>query len=157
MDDGAIMYGRSKSLSPIVNKKTKSQQTSVRMVGDNYDLPGKPLNVHLKHVDGDEKAKELLETIRKTVENVSITTELGKDPDCFEYFLNEKVVYSKIHLREYPNIVEMVEMTKWAALGKSQMHMFLCSFVEGGEPNMVRTDRKNTPVAKRVILACTIS
>jgi len=35
--------------------------------------------------------------------------------------------------------------------------MYLCSFVEGGEPNMEIADRKKTPLAKRVILACTIS
>jgi hypothetical protein len=41
--------------------------------------------------------------------------------------------------------------------GKNFMHMYLCTFVEGGEPNMVIADRKATPLAKRVILSCTIS
>ena len=40
--------------------------------------------------------------------------------------------------------------------GKSFLHMYLCSVAEGGEPRMVITDRRNTPLAKRVVMSCTI-
>ena len=40
--------------------------------------------------------------------------------------------------------------------GKSFLHMYLCSVAEGGQPRMVITDRRNTPVAKRVIMSCSI-
>ena len=40
--------------------------------------------------------------------------------------------------------------------GKSFLHMYLCSVAEGGEPRMVITDRKNTPLAKRMVMSCTI-
>ena len=50
-----------------------------------------------------------------------------------------------------------LKVAYWANKGKSFMHMYLCTVAEGGEPNMVITDRKNTPLAKRIILACTIS
>ena len=41
--------------------------------------------------------------------------------------------------------------------GRNFMHMYLCTFVDGGEPNMDIADRKATPIAKRAILACVIS
>ena len=41
--------------------------------------------------------------------------------------------------------------------GKSFLHLYLCSVAEGGEPRMVMTDRKNTPLAKRIIMSCVIS
>jgi len=72
-----------------------------------------------------------------------------------------------------PDKEEMIEMAYWYApcgvirahftppfradQGKSFMHMYLCSYAEGGEPNMVITDRKKTPLAKRVLLTCSIS
>ena len=40
--------------------------------------------------------------------------------------------------------------------GRSFMHMYLCTFMEGGVVNMVKEDKKKTPLAKRAILACTI-
>ena len=43
-----------------------------------------------------------------------------------------------------------------SAQGKSFLHMYLCSVAEGGEPRMVITDRRNTPVARRVIMSCSI-
>ena len=41
--------------------------------------------------------------------------------------------------------------------GKSFLHLYLCSVAEGGEPKMVITDRKNTPLPKRIIMSCVIS
>ena len=40
--------------------------------------------------------------------------------------------------------------------GKSFLHMYLCSVAEGGEPRMVITDRRNTPMAKRVVMSCSV-
>lgn len=77
-------------------------------------------------------------------------------PDDFEFFVNEKIVFSKHHLGHYPVQGEMIEIARWANRGKSFMHMYLCSYAEGGEPNMVVTDRKNTPIAKRIIYMCSV-
>ena len=44
-----------------------------------------------------------------------------------------------------------------ALQGKSFLHLYLCSVAEGGEPKMVITDRKNTPLPKRIIMSCVIS
>ena len=71
--------------------------------------------------------------------------------------MNDKLVYSMKHLKNYPNEDEMIEIARWANLGKSFMHMYLCSFAEGGDPNMVVADKKATPLPKRVLLMCTIS
>lgn len=71
--------------------------------------------------------------------------------------MNDKIVYSKTHLKDFPDADEMMEVVRWASKGKSFMHMYLCTFAEGGEPNMVVADRRNTPLAKRIILACVIS
>ena len=43
-----------------------------------------------------------------------------------------------------------------AMQGKSFLHMYLCSVAEGGEQRMVITDRKNTPLPKRVIMMCSV-
>ena len=75
----------------------------------------------------------------------------------FEFFLNEKLVFSRHHLGTYPDEGEMIEMAKWANRGKTFMHMYLCSFSEGGTPNMVVADKKATPLPKRVLLMCSIS
>ena len=40
--------------------------------------------------------------------------------------------------------------------GKSFMHMYLCSFVEGGAIKMELYDKKHTPLFKRVMLSCTV-
>ena len=45
----------------------------------------------------------------------------------------------------------------FAMQGKSFLHLYLCSVAEGGQPNMVITDKKNTPLPKRVIMMCSIS
>ena len=93
----------------------------------------------------------------------------------FEFSINDKVVFSRRLLNKYPDIEEMVEIARWINKvrvlflkikeiankrfifqGKTFMHMFLCSFCEGGEPRMIVADRKATPLAKRLILACTI-
>ena len=79
-------------------------------------------------------------------------------PGCYEIYMNDKIVFSRENLRgEMPVQDEMVEIAIWANRGKSFMHMYLCTFAEGGEVKMALADKKNTPLAKRVVLACVIS
>ena len=68
--------------------------------------------------------------------------------DSYEIEINGKLIFSKHHLGEFPDNAEIVEISKWGNKGKSFLHMYLCSVAEGGEPRMVITDRKNTPLAK---------
>jgi len=76
--------------------------------------------------------------------------------DSLEIEINGKLIFSRANLGRDPDIEEIVEITKWGHKGKSFLHMYLCSVAEGGEPRMVITDRKNTPVVKRVIMSCSI-
>ena len=54
----------------------------------------------------------------------------------------------------YPDGVSV--LSKLDVQGKSFLHMYLCSVAEGGEPRMVITDRRNTPLARRIVMSCTI-
>ena len=54
----------------------------------------------------------------------------------------------------YPDVV--LVLSKLDVQGKSFLHMYLCSVAEGGEPRMVITDRRNTPLARRIVMSCTI-
>ena len=54
----------------------------------------------------------------------------------------------------YPDVVMV--LSKLDVQGKSFLHMYLCSVAEGGEPRMVITDRRNTPLARRIVMSCTI-
>jgi len=95
-------------------------------------------------------------SIHCIVEKMSVL--LSDHVTVFEYSLNEKVVYSTRLLKEMPNFDELIEITYWMNEGKSFMHMYLCTFVEGGgETIMVLNDKKNTPLLKRVVMSCTIS
>ncbi len=98
----------------------------------------------------------MVDKIMEVVPDAVVTTEVGEDND-FEFFVNGKIVFSRQHLNSYPDPGEMTEIVFWASRGKSFMHMYLCSFAEGGEPNMVVSDRRNTPLAKRIVLSCVIS
>ena len=95
-----------------------------------------------------------------------------KFPDAYEIDINGKLIFSRRQLGEYPDTAEIVEISKWgnkvrpavgrgpadriALQGKSFLHMYLCSVAEGGEQRMVITDRKNTPLPKRVIMMCSV-
>ena len=93
--------------------------------------------------------------------------------ESLEIWINGKLIFSRASLGEDPDIAEIVEITRWghkvghschqypslmwtAFQGKSFLHMYLCSVAEGGEPRMVRTDRQNTPLAKRVVMSCSL-
>lgn len=105
---------------------------------------------------GCEFTENLIVKIKAVIPEAKIEHELGDEGE-FEFFVNDKIVWSRSHLGHFPDENEMVEVAFWANKGKSYMHMYLCTVAEGGEPNMIVTDRRNTPLAKRVILSCTIS
>ena len=77
--------------------------------------------------------------------------------DSYEIEINGKLIFSKHHLGEYPDNAEIVEISKWGNMGKSFLHMYLCSVAEGGQQRMIITDKKNTPLPKRMIMLCVIS
>lgn len=126
------------------------------------------LRIHLEHQEGCKHAEEFVRIIKEQFPGAILEVETSPE-DCFEYQLNEKVVYSKRILKRWPGQVgkkggpdfeELVEVTYWMGQGKSFMHMYLCSFVErrGNEDvHMAINDKRNTPFVKRVILSCTIS
>ena len=100
----------------------------------------------------------LLARIREEVPEAIVDNQINPGGDLFEFYVNDKIVWSESHLGDLPkNPEELVEVTRWSNKGKTFMHMYLCTVAEGGEPNMVITDRRNTPLAKRIILSCTIS
>jgi len=120
------------------------------------ETPPPPIQVHIIHAEGDKEVDELIREITAAAPQAQITTEIGK-PESFEITINDKLLFSKERLGEYPNHEEIAEIIKWGNKGKSLLHMYLCSVAEGGEPRMVITDKKNTPIAKRLIMTCTIS
>ena len=77
--------------------------------------------------------------------------------DSYEIEINGKLIFSKHHLGEFPDNAEIVEISKWGNMGKSFLHMYLCSVAEGGQQRMIITDKKNTPLPKRMIMLCSIS
>jgi len=100
--------------------------------------------------------EELIREIITVTPEAIVSTSIGKE-NSFEIRINDKLMYSKEHLGGYPSPDEIAEIVKWGNQGKSFLHLYLCSVAEGGEPRMVITDRKNTPLAKRLIMSCTIS
>jgi len=116
---------------------------------------GPSMRVHLEYQEGHEGSESFLAEMTEACPGAKITSEALTD-EVFELTINDKVVYSMRLLKKYPDFEEMLEIAKWMNKGKSYMHMYLCSFMEGGEPRMVVADRKATPLAKRLILACTI-
>jgi len=81
---------------------------------------------------------------------------VGQD-DSYEIEINGKLIFSRTQLGVWPENAEIVEISKWGNKGKSFLHMYLCSVAEGGQPRMVITDKKNTPLPKRIIMQCVIS
>merc|ERR1712210_322122 len=112
------------------------------------EAPPPPVRVRIEHKPNCEMTREVTEAEVEAVEG---------DEDTFEVEINGKLIFSKRQLGHYPERDEIVEITKWGNKGKSFLHLYLCSVAEGGEPRMVMTDRKNTPLAKRIIMSCVIS
>merc|ERR1711970_1417121 len=119
------------------------------------EAPPPPVKVNIEHGQNVEMAERLKQEILNKVPGALVETVLGED-DSLEIEINGKLIFSKTNLGQDPDIEEIVEITKWGHRGKSFLHIYLCSGAEGGEPRMVITDRKNTPLAKRVIMSCTI-
>merc|ERR1712037_165502 len=94
------------------------------------EAPPPPVRVRIEHKPNCEMTRELTEAILAEVPEAEVEA-VERD--------------------------EIVEITKWGNKGKSFLHLYLCSVAEGGEPRMVMTDRKNTPLAKRIIMSCVIS
>lgn len=115
-----------------------------------------PVKVRIEHERNCEMQNELKTEILKEIPEAQIELVVGED-DSFEIMINGKLIFSKTQLGHYPDLAEIVEITKWGNKGKSFLHLYLCSVAEGGQPNMVITDKKNTPLPKRVIMMCTIS
>eukprot|EP00095_Tigriopus_kingsejongensis_P007889 maker-scaffold720_size106930-snap-gene-0.12 protein:Tk07889 transcript:maker-scaffold720_size106930-snap-gene-0.12-mRNA-1 annotation:"migration and invasion enhancer 1-like" len=115
------------------------------------------VKIHVRHKEGCKFTDELMVLLKRKVPDAILTHEIGED-DEFEFFANDKLIYSKRNLGRYPKGKdELLEVTRWANKGKTFMHMYLCTVADGsGESNMIIADRKNTPIAKRIILACTI-
>jgi len=121
------------------------------------DAPPPTVKLHILHKEGCEVTEEIIREVMLVTPEAQITTEVDKDEDALEIKINGKLMFSKKNLGTYPSPHEIAEIAKWGNQGKSFLHMYLCSVAEGGEPRMVITDRKNTPLAKRVIMSCTIS
>merc|ERR1711994_185458 len=120
------------------------------------EAPPPPVRVRIEHRPNCEMTRELTEAILAEVPEAEIEAVEG-DEETFEVEINGKLIFSKRELGHYPERDEIVEITKWGNKGKSFLHLYLCSVAEGGEPRMVMTDRKNTPLAKRIIMSCVIS
>merc|ERR1712227_259731 len=120
------------------------------------EAPPPPVRVRIEHRPNCEMTRELTEAILAEVPEAEIEAIEG-DEDTFEVEINGKLIFSKRELGHYPERDEIVEITKCGNKGKSFLHLYLCSVAEGGEPRMVMTDRKNTPLAKRIIMSCVIS
>ena len=117
------------------------------------------LRIGLEYKAGHEPSETFVQRLKDDFPQAKFefNTIETEEKDVFEYTLNEKMVWSYKMLKEYPNYDELHEVTYWMEQGKSFMHMYLCSYMEGGEVRMVINDRRNTPFLKRAILACTIS
>ncbi|XP_023344302.1 uncharacterized protein LOC111713624 [Eurytemora carolleeae] len=120
------------------------------------EAPPPTVRIFIEHRDGCEVVDSLIREILLVTPEADISTEVGSD-DAFEIKINDKLMFSKKKLGTYPSNEEIAEIVKWGNKGKSFLHLNLCSVAEGGEPRMVITDRKNTPLPKRVIMSCTIS
>ena len=94
--------------------------------------------------------------ILKEIPEAQVELVVGQD-DSYEIEINGKLIFSRTQLGVWPENAEIVEISKWGNKGKSFLHMYLCSVAEGGQPRMVITDKKNTPLPKRIIMQCVIS
>merc|ERR1711973_289686 len=119
------------------------------------EAPPPPVRVKIEHGKNVEVAIKLYDELLRRVPGAILERTEGLD-DSLEIEINGKLIYSRSNLGKDPDIEEIVEITKWGHRGKSFLHMYLCSVAEGGEPRMVITDRKNTPVAKRIVMSCSI-
>lgn len=132
------------------------------------EAPPARLEIHLEYKEGCEHGLEFIRMIEEQFPNARFEKEVSQE-DVFEYHLNEKVVYSKRLLKRWPgqkgkkggpDFEELIEITYWMEQGKSFQQMYLCSFVErqrNEDIHLAINLKRNTPLAKRIILSCVIS
>jgi len=115
------------------------------------------MRVHIEHQEGCKYTPDFLARLKEACPDAKVTTEIGEG-ECWEFFINDKCVHSRrlLYGSSFPCIEEMIEISLQMDEGRSFMHMYLCTFMEGGEIKMVKEDKLKTPLAKRVILSCTI-
>jgi len=116
-----------------------------------------PMTAHIEHEEGCTYTPDFLARLKEACPDAKITTSVGEG-ECWEFFLNEKCVHSRrlLYGNSFPDMDEMIEISLQMNEGRSFMHMYLCTYMEGGEIKMVKEDKLKTPLAKRVILSCTI-
>lgn len=119
----------------------------------------RPIRAHIEHKEGCEFTVDFLKRLEETVPDARVTTEIGEG-ECFEFFINEKCVYSRrlLYNNAWPDVDMMMEISTQMDQGRSFMHMYLCTFMHfpPGEVIMIKEDKKKTPLAKRIVLSCTI-
>merc|ERR1711936_616029 len=120
------------------------------------DATPPPVKVRIEHGRDCKEQEALKSAILKEVPEADVEFVEGED-DSYEIEINGKLIFSKDHLGEFPDNAEIVEISKWGNMGKSFLHMYLCSVAEGGQQRMIITDKKNTPLPKRMIMLCVIS
>jgi len=136
----------------ITKEQTKAYEGIVERRGEKP-----PMKVHLQHEDNCKFTPTFLEQLKEHCPDAKVTTEIG-EAGCWEFFINDKIVHSRklLYGKKFPELDEMIEISKQMDEGRSFMHMYLCTFMEGGEIQLARQDRKITPLPKRIILSCTI-
>jgi len=115
-----------------------------------------PVKVRIEHGRDVTEQEALKTAILKEIPEAQVEFVVGED-DSFEIEINGKLIFSRHQLGVWPDNAEIVEISKWGNKGKSFLHMYLCSVAEGGTQRMVITDKKNTPLPKRLIMQCVIS
>lgn len=120
------------------------------------DAKPPPVKVRIEHGRDCKEQEALKSAILKEIPEADVEFVVGDD-DSFEIEINGKLIFSRSQLGVWPDTTEIVEITKWGNRGKSFLHMYLCSVAEGGQQRMVITDKKNTPLPKRIIMKCVIS
>merc|ERR1712045_332412 len=120
------------------------------------DAKPPPVKVRIEHGRDCKEQEALKSAILKEVPEAQVEFVVGED-DSYEIDINGKLIFSRTQLGVWPDTAEIVEITKWGNKGKSFLHMYLCSVAEGGQQRMVITDKKNTPLPKRIIMKCVIS
>lgn len=115
-----------------------------------------PVKVRIEHGRDCKEQEALKAAILKEIPEAQVEFLVGEG-DCYEIQINGKLIFSRHQLGVWPDTAEIVEISKWGNKGKSFLHMYLCSVAEGGTQRMIITDKKNTPLPKRIIMQCVIS
>jgi len=112
---------------------------------------------------------EFIDKIKKECPNARIEIlPQSCEEECFEFFINDKPIYSVRLLKDWPNFDEIYECVYWLYRGKTFQHIYMCTYMVGinvgvasqvmgcAPTTMTVYDRKHTPLYKRVMLSCSI-